>query len=75
MRAMITVIISSGEVWRVERERERDRRKEQSSVQALDNEFARGGERAYEQLVIPHRHKLPASIDRSSAPLPASMPR
>lgn len=36
MRAMITVIISSGEVWRVwkggwrERERERDRRKEQS---------------------------------------------
>lgn len=75
MRAMITVIISSGEVWRVERERERDRRKEQSSVQASDNEFARGGERAYEQLVIPHRHKLPASIDRSSAPLPASMPR
>lgn len=36
MRAMITVIISSGEVWRVERrmererERERDGRKEQS---------------------------------------------
>lgn len=76
MRAMITVIISSGEVWRVEREREKGTEgRSKASVQASDNEFARGGERAYEQLVILHRHKLPATIDRSSAPLPASMPR
>lgn len=50
MRAMITVIISSGEVWRVERRMEREREREKgtegrskASVQASDNEFARAG--------------------------------
>lgn len=48
MRAMITVIISSGEVWRVERKMERERERgtegrSKASVQASDNEFARAG--------------------------------
>lgn len=73
MRAMITVIISSGEVWRVEREREKGtegRSKARYKPRIMSLREAGSG-----QLVIPHRHKLPASIDRSSAPLPASMPR